>query len=1182
MRKRILTLAMVAILFVGILPTASFADETDVVPESTIIAEETEETVGDSTESAQDTTAATEEPTETIEQTTGATEETDPTEETEEPTETSEICTEETVDPTEETVDPTEETVNATEESTVPLEELEEDETPYEIPGYTPQGVSYDTKITQIHDINSAEDLRTLYTYVAEGNSTVGHCYIFTTDITLPADWKPIGVLSDGASNHGNGKNILPFSGVINGDGHTLTVAEEGKPLLGYVRDAMVCNLKVYGTQIAGSGLVDKYVVDYGPDGINDGITDNCITFFQVTILSGTKTLSAGFIGGNASGVNAVCFMDCVVEAGVTIGYDKSKSNIGSFGGAVNGYITNCTSAADVYGKDNVGGLIGRKCQSMGPCNVSNSVFSGTVTASGNYAGGIIGSGYNVSSAPNTPGVCIEGCESSAAVTGADYVGGILGGEPVMEQCWDNGIGYIRNNRFTGSVHASGSYIGGVIGYLKSLNRYNIIENNRYNSTCGAQKGIGHVLYVDTSLYSDGTDTPKGWVDGTYYMNTSEDSIDKIKADTNASGAYYNISKKDHNRTDDPLGADAGLLTTTDDVTEEVVALALTVSGDYKKVYIVGEKLDLTGMVLTITYSDDTETEVDVSEAKITGFDSRTAGEKNLMISHSNVTAFVKYTVKNVDKTIKVTVSILGDTAHGDDGSVHTLVGGGLKTWVKATAFSVNSNDTVWDLLQKVFRNKGISCKYTKASGTVYIQALTNQGVTVEEFDNGRYSGWMYTLNGEYPLLGVAQQRLKNGDVIVFHYTDDYRLERTGFTGSTIETPSKTGESTLATEDSPAAAPRSGWEAIYQTTGDYLEKMGVPSFGSIGGEWMTIGLARSGRAVADDYYESVAAYVRENIDENQRLHRAKSTENSRLILALTAIGRDVTAIDGHNLLAGLTDIEYVSYQGINGPIWALIAVDSGNYPIPKDSDVSREALIQAILEAQLDDGGWALSGDTSDADMTGMALQALAPYFGTEETVKAAVEKGLQALHNMQDDDGGFSTFDGAGGKTGTSESSAQVIVALTALGIDPDTDERFVRNGVSVLDALLAYSVEGGGFRHLMSGERDGMATEQGYYALTAYSRFRNGQSALYDMTDVIDRGETERKLFVQNEAIPAEQKQSSEQIGTGTVGILLLGMTAGLLLGLILGIGISVVVVLLYGKMKRKLRQKGLEEQG
>lgn len=1154
MTKRIIALAVTAILILGIIPIAPFADGAE-DGGSTSPSETTQETVSETTAEI-------------------------------------ELLLEE------------EEIVNETEAELLLEEKSEEweesqaqavlglDNVTFEDLGYTPWDHSYDTEITETTAISSAEDLKALFDYVAAGNSTVGRCYTFTTDITLPEDWKPIGVLREGATSSGKGKNILPFSGVINGNGHTLTVAEGGKPLLGYVRDAMVCNLKVYGTQIASCGLVDKYVVDYGPDGINDGITDNCITFFRVTILSGTKTLSAGFIGGNASGVNAVCFMDCVVEAGVTIGYDKSKSNIGSFGGAVNGYITNCTSAADVNGTDNVGGLIGRKSQAMGPCNVSSSVFSGTVTASGNYAGGIIGSGYNVSSAPNTPGVCIEGCESSAAVTGADYVGGILGGEPVMEQCWDNGIGYIRNNRFTGSVHASGSYMGGVIGYLKSLNWYNIIENNRYSSTCGAQKGIGHVLYVDTSLYSDGTDTPKGWVGGTYYMNTAEDSLDKIKKDTNPDGAYYNISKRDHNRTDDPLGADADNLTRMDspvpEPEPEPSPVRLLVSGSYKTVYTVGDELNLDGMSLAVVYDNGTQTAVPVSEAAVSGFDSSTAGEKNLMISHSNVSTFVKYTVKNVDKTIKVTVSILGDTAHGDNGSVHTRAGGGLKTWVKATAFSANSNDTVWDLLQKVFRNKGISCKYTEASGTVYIQALTNQGVTVEEFDNGQYSGWMYTLNGEYPLLGVAQQGLKNGDVIVFHYTDDYRLERTGFTGSTVETPSKKGESTLATEDSPVAAPRSGWEAIYQTTGDYLEKMGEPSFGSIGGEWMTIGLARSGRAVADEYYESVVAYVRENINENQRLHKAKSTENSRLILALTAIGRDVTDVDGHNLLAGLTDMEYVSYQGINGPIWALIAFDSGNYPIPKDSGVSRDALIQAILEAQLDDGGWALSGDTSDADMTGMALQALAPYFKTEETVKAAVEKGLQALHNMQDDDGGFSTFDGAAGKTGTSESSAQVIVALTALGIDPDTDERFVRNGVSVLDALLAYSVEGGGFRHLMSGERDGMATEQGYYALTAYSRFRNGQSALYDMTDVIDRGETVRKQSVQSDSIPVEQKQapeqkqSPEQIGTGTVGILLLGMTAGLLLGLILGIGMSVVVVLLYGKMKRKFRKKGLEEQG
>ena len=92
----------------------------------------------------------------------------------------------------------------------------------------------------------------------------------------------------------------------------------------------------------------------------------------------------------------------------------------------------------------------------------------------------------------------------------------------------------------------------------------------------------------------------------------------------------------------------------------------------------------------------------------------------------------------------------------------------------------------------------------------MYIQALTYQGVTVEEFDNGRYSGWMYTLNGEYPLLGVSQQGLKNGDVIVFHYTDDYRLERTGYTITT--------QATTSPSDPPAAVAE--WVDIYRDTGD--------------------------------------------------------------------------------------------------------------------------------------------------------------------------------------------------------------------------------------------------------------------------------------------------------------------------------------------------------------------------
>lgn len=300
--------------------------------------------------------------------------------------------------------------------------------------------------------------------------------------------------------------------------------------------------------------------------------------------------------------------------------------------------------------------------------------------------------------------------------------------------------------------------------------------------------------------------------------------------------------------------------------------------------------------------------------------------------------------------------------------------------------------------------------------------------------------------------------------------------------------------------------PHADVETIYRTTGSYLEALSAehtPTVGSVGGDWIILALARSGRDVPDAYYDNVVDYVMQNINDAEQLHRSKSTDNSRVILALTSLGKDVTDVGGHDLLQGLTDMAYLTKQGINGPVWALIAFDSGKYEIPAATEgaeqVTREKLIARILSAQLEDGGWALSGDVGDPDMTAMALQALAPYYDTDETVSAAVDAALKALSDAQQEDGGF----GSRG-TANSESAAQVIVALAALDIDPNTDERFVKNGRSVIDALCSYYVDGGGFRHLSDGERDGMATEQGYYALTAYYRFLNGQTALYDMSDV------------------------------------------------------------------------------
>ena len=286
-------------------------------------------------------------------------------------------------------------------------------------------------------------------------------------------------------------------------------------------------------------------------------------------------------------------------------------------------------------------------------------------------------------------------------------------------------------------------------------------------------------------------------------------------------------------------------------------------------------------------------------------------------------------------------------------------------------------------------------------------------------------------------------------------------------------------------------------DTIYKTTGDFMATLGTPTVNSTGGEWMVIGLARSGRTVPAGYYDNVVEYVKVNADANERLHRAKVTDNARVILALTAIGKDVTNVDGHNLLKGLDSMSYIKTQGINGPIFTLIALDSHNYPT--SGDVTREKLIETILGAALEDGGWTLSGTKADPDMTAMAIQALAPYYKTNETVKAAVDKALEALSALQRNDGGFGSWG-----TINSESCDQVIVALTALGIDPIADSRFVKNGNTVLDALAGFYVTGGGFRHTAGGERNGMATEQGYYALAAYYRFVNAQTRLYDMSDV------------------------------------------------------------------------------
>lgn len=975
--------------------------------------------------------------------------------------------------------------------------------------------------------IYTADDLKQIHEMVAEGNGFEGYYFRFENDITLPDDWTPIGCTVDGTNKFDPRKpsekdNLRAFSGTILGNGKLLTVPKGGRPLLAYVKNATVKDLNIYGEEINGYGLVD------GLHGVGFTSSDTfAIIIENVTLKSGTKTLKSGLIGAEvdndvngfagASAAFITTIRNCTIEEGVVIGYDGSQSEIGAFAGRFQGVIENCVSHATVKGVNYVGGIIGSRDNAMGQCTVSKCSFDGAVIASGKFAGGITGAMYIGGGAPNGVKTTIQGCTASGTVTGTENVGGITGGDRSVNQAWNEYS--VTGNTFSGKVSGTKN-VGGIIGYYRSLNKFDNIAGNAYLKGCGAKQGIGAVDYVDTSCETHET------ASGATYFDTSKSLPD-----------IYGVTKTNHNRVDDPLGKDVEKLAKAVDDVSTPVCYKLEISGA-KTEYYVGDEFDLTGATITAYWTmgkaNTHPTQVDL---KITGYDSSKHGQQTVTLQYGAAKVEIVVTVLYKEpEDITVTITLLGDKAHGDNGQVHGLSKGGLTAWVSGHKVKVTTNMTVWDALKQL---PGVT--WDNPTGN-YIKSVTYGGVTIGEFTNGKNSGWMYTLNGKYPMLGVSEQYLKKGDVIVFHYTDDYTLEAADMGPAPEE--KKTADEVIAlinaigvvdlTKGDVIAKARAAYDAlsaadkklvtnyqtlldaeaayaklvaelgkkadsVYKTTGDYLAKLGTPGVGSIGGEWMALGLARSGRTVPEGYYDAVVKYVKDNIDSNGRLDKNKATENARIILALTAIGKDVTNVDGHDLLAGLNEMSYLSKQGINGAIFTLIALDSHSYT--PAGDVTRDKLVQAILDAQISsDGGWSLDGKNADVDMTAMAIQALAAYYKSNSSAKKAVDKGLSWLSSVQQNDGGFTSWGAA-----NSESCAQVIVALTALGIDPTKDSRFIKNGVSVLDALCSFAVNGGGFKHLATEtSANGMATEQGFYALVAYYRLLNGQTSLYDMSDV------------------------------------------------------------------------------
>ena len=253
-----------------------------------------------------------------------------------------------------------------------------------------------------------------------------------------------------------------------------------------------------------------------------------------------------------------------------------------------------------------------------------------------------------------------------------------------------------------------------------------------------------------------------------------------------------------------------------------------------------------------------------------------------------------------------------------------------------------------------------------------------------------------------------------------------------------------------------------------------------------GNEWGMITLAKF-QLASDEMKDSYAESVKEYLDSigTAKISNTRSTAVSGVVIALSNIGENAGDFYGYNLLEPLADMDYVTNQGINGAIYALMALDTADYAIPQTADgmnqTTREKLVAEILNAQGEDGGWTFDvGNKSDADMTGMALQALAPH-KDDEKVKAAVEKALVFLSESQKDNGGYVSYGAE-----DSESCSQVMAGLTMLGIDVFTDSRFIKNGNTVFDALMRYYREDGTFAHAANGDGNAISTSQAYYAVS------------------------------------------------------------------------------------------------
>ena len=270
-------------------------------------------------------------------------------------------------------------------------------------------------------------------------------------------------------------------------------------------------------------------------------------------------------------------------------------------------------------------------------------------------------------------------------------------------------------------------------------------------------------------------------------------------------------------------------------------------------------------------------------------------------------------------------------------------------------------------------------------------------------------------------------------------------------------------------------------------------------------EWYVFALSQSGDYDFSAYEKALTAYVEANT-----IRSASSRLKYALVLA--SVGSESGYIE-----KALADS--IGQQGIMSWIYGLHLLNNG----VSCTDYTTADVLDILAELQHEDGGWSLSGDIGDTDVTAMTMQALAPHYETSDAVKTAADKGLAFLSSKQQEDGGYASYGIA-----NPESTAQVLVTLSSLGIDCAKDERFLKNGNTVIDGMMNFRLDDGTFCHKHGEGSNHTATVQAFYSMIAYLRMTEGKSPLYILDD--EPAVTEEEMQEITDA-PAETEMPEEE---------------------------------------------------